>query len=78
MVFQTVLSLCAIVLILTSLRISYINDNSRLKSLEFWQQRFNTVAADYRELIKINEELNESTKLLSKEVFNCEFNRRNK
>ena len=78
MIIQYILAGFSILSIIALLRTNYITDKSRRASLEFWQQRFNTVAADYRELVKINEELNESTKLLSKEVFNCEFNRRNK
>lgn len=78
MAVQYALTFIIIIAFAGILRINYVNDKSRRDSLKFWQRRFNTVAADYRELIKINEELNESTKLLSKEVFNCEFNRRNK
>lgn len=78
MAVQYALTFIIIIAFAGILRINYVTDKSRRASLEFWQQRFNTVAADYRELIKINEELNESTKLLSKEVFTCEFNRRNK
>ena len=77
MIIQYILAGFSILCIIALLRTNYILEKEATDSLKFWQQRFNTVAADYRELIKINEELNESTKLLSKEVFNCEFNRRN-
>ncbi|MDQ5884504.1 MAG: hypothetical protein QG556_844 [Pseudomonadota bacterium] len=78
MIIQYILAGISIISLLALLRTNYILEKEATDSLKFWQQRFNIVAADYQELAKINEELNESTKLLSKEVFNCEFNRRNK
>ena len=78
MIIQYILAGFSILSILALLRTNYILEKEATDSLKFWQQRFNIVAADYQELAKINEELNESTQLLAKDVFNCEFNRRNK
>lgn len=78
MIIQYILAGFSILCILALLRTNYILDKEASDSLKFWQQRFNIVAADYQELIKVNEELNQSTQLLAKDVFTCEFNRRNK
>jgi len=78
MIIQYILAGFSILCILALLRTNYILEKEATDSLKFWQQRFNIVATDYQELAKLNEELSQSTKLLAKDVFNCEFNRRNK
>lgn len=62
------------------LRINYITDKSRRASLEFWQQRFNVVAADYHALQKDHDamadlisQMREDNGKLASDVFNCNF-----
>lgn len=62
------------------LRINYITDKSRRDSLAFWQQRFNTVAADYHALQKDHDamadlisQMREDNGKLAGDVFNCNF-----
>lgn len=76
MIIQYILAGFSILCILALLRTNYILEKEATDSLKFWQQRFNIVAADYQELVKLNEDLNASTKTLANEVFTCEMNRR--
>lgn len=80
MAVQYALTFIIIIAFAGILRTNYITDKSRRASLEFWQQRFNVVAADYHALQKDHDalaelisQMREDNGKLAEDVFNCNF-----